>query len=432
MIHTSKSSTNRSGDTVVDDLAAAELAAVSSLLKTDLIPGLEQVFLDDRQACRRGANHDGALLDCEHARVAEVRRWRLASLKLDILVFCDVGMDASTLPFGRFAPVQVAFWGHPVTTGLWTIDYFLSSELFELWPNEPAAHNDCRAPHSEQLVIAEGINTYFTRVDPDREKSEAWRESIILTVRESNPLVGCSNVAIYMCAQNPLKLHAFVPVLARLLVADECGIIVLLRNPATPLAHAALVARLDEQLRLELSAAGFGASAASLAAAMRAVAGRLVFVDQGDGHAAFVALQCAADVFLDPHPFGGGVTALEALACGHVRVVTAPPLQSVPHLAAGFMLHADRAGGEGEGQVLMAGSTIRTSTGAIMLNYSSQDDVEVYVREAIGSAYAAKEAKESTRARQLNREDNWNSDVSVEGWSRFLLTSARESSSTHL
>ena len=42
-----------------------------------------------------------------------------------------------------------------------------------------------------------------------------------------------------------------------------------------------------------------------------------------------------ASVILDPFPFGGGVTTLEAFAMC-TPVVTAPNLQSVPHLAAGF------------------------------------------------------------------------------------------------
>ena len=32
-------------------------------------------------------------------------------------------------------------------------------------------------------------------------------------------------------------------------------------------------------------------------------------------YAEFMALQCRADVALDPFPFGGGVTMLEAVAC---------------------------------------------------------------------------------------------------------------------
>ncbi len=53
--------------------------------------------------------------------------------KLHILVFLDIGMDARTgqLAGLRLAPIQCVTWGHPVTTGLSTVDYFISSELME-------------------------------------------------------------------------------------------------------------------------------------------------------------------------------------------------------------------------------------------------------------------------------------------------------------
>ena len=35
------------------------------------------------------------------------------------------------LAFSRLAPVQIASWGHTETTGIDTIDYFLSTTLFE-------------------------------------------------------------------------------------------------------------------------------------------------------------------------------------------------------------------------------------------------------------------------------------------------------------
>ena len=52
---------------------------------------------------------------------------------LHILVFLDIGMYPlmTQLAALRLAPVQCATWGHPVTSGLPTVDYFLSSELME-------------------------------------------------------------------------------------------------------------------------------------------------------------------------------------------------------------------------------------------------------------------------------------------------------------
>lgn len=63
----------------------------------------------------------------------QTAREAIAALRLDVLVYADVGMDAFTtgLAHGRLSPVQVAFWGHPGTTGLSTMDYFVTSDLFE-------------------------------------------------------------------------------------------------------------------------------------------------------------------------------------------------------------------------------------------------------------------------------------------------------------
>jgi protein O-GlcNAc transferase len=51
----------------------------------------------------------------------------------DVMFYPEVGMDpvTCTLAALRLAPVQVAGWGHPVTTGLPSIDLFLSGELLE-------------------------------------------------------------------------------------------------------------------------------------------------------------------------------------------------------------------------------------------------------------------------------------------------------------
>ncbi|MEO7392174.1 MAG: hypothetical protein ABIU58_08360 [Ramlibacter sp.] len=51
----------------------------------------------------------------------------------DVLIYPEVGMDSTTTRLAslRLAPHQWASWGHPVTTGLPTIDAYLSAEAFE-------------------------------------------------------------------------------------------------------------------------------------------------------------------------------------------------------------------------------------------------------------------------------------------------------------
>jgi predicted O-linked N-acetylglucosamine transferase (SPINDLY family) len=52
---------------------------------------------------------------------------------LDALIYPEIGMDALTTQLAalRLAPVQAASWGHAETTGLPTIDLYLSAELLE-------------------------------------------------------------------------------------------------------------------------------------------------------------------------------------------------------------------------------------------------------------------------------------------------------------
>jgi predicted O-linked N-acetylglucosamine transferase (SPINDLY family) len=57
----------------------------------------------------------------------------ISSQNMDILIYPEIGMHQMTIQLAsmRLAPIQIASWGHPETTGLPTIDYFISAELFE-------------------------------------------------------------------------------------------------------------------------------------------------------------------------------------------------------------------------------------------------------------------------------------------------------------
>jgi predicted O-linked N-acetylglucosamine transferase (SPINDLY family) len=100
----------------------------------------------DRERFELFLYHTGSVIDAETEwarRAADAffqgplptRGWldRLSEDRPDILVYPEIGMDpvSSVLAALRLAPVQAASWGHPVTTGLPSIDLFFSGELLE-------------------------------------------------------------------------------------------------------------------------------------------------------------------------------------------------------------------------------------------------------------------------------------------------------------
>jgi protein O-GlcNAc transferase len=88
--------------------------------------------------------------------------------KLHILVFTDIGMEPhDNLIAGlRLAPVQCMAWGHPVTSGLPTIDYFLSSDLME--PENAQAH------YCEKLVRLPNISICYEKPSIPEATKTRW------------------------------------------------------------------------------------------------------------------------------------------------------------------------------------------------------------------------------------------------------------------
>jgi predicted O-linked N-acetylglucosamine transferase (SPINDLY family) len=84
--------------------------------------------------------------------------WReaIAQAAPHVLLYPEVGMDpvAAQLAPQRLAPVQAVAWGHPVTTGMPTMDVFLSSALME--PAEADAY------YTERLIRLPGLGLHYT------------------------------------------------------------------------------------------------------------------------------------------------------------------------------------------------------------------------------------------------------------------------------
>lgn len=195
-------------------------------------------------------------------------RAELAAAELDILYFTDIGMEPLTyfLAFARLAPVQCVSWGHPVTTGISSLDYFVSGRSIE--------PDGAEEFYTERLVCLDSMpasvaSPGYTRAEP--------------------------NGPVFLCLQSLFKLHPdFDPLIGRILARCPGAELVLLAGQ-----HREWERALEARWRRTIPD----------------VVDRIRFVPRRD-RGGFMALLASARVVLDTPHFCGGLSSLEALAAG--------------------------------------------------------------------------------------------------------------------
>ena len=248
--------------------------------------------LDERAVALAEAAGDEVVLV---PRRLSVVRQKVASQRLDVLWYPDLGMDSLTmlLAHARLAHAQVTTWGHPNSSGIPTVDAFVSLDALE-----PDRENP---PYTERLLCQSAPNIFYR---PTRLRQRPTRAQAGLPVAGN----------LYGCPQTLFKMHPdFDQVLCGILKRDPRAVLVL-HQGRTRVWRELFVARLE---------------------AIHPGASKRIHSLTGMPRTQYIHMLAALDVMLDPFPFGGGNTTLEALAV-ETPVVTLPPRLARGRLAAAF------------------------------------------------------------------------------------------------
>jgi predicted O-linked N-acetylglucosamine transferase (SPINDLY family) len=202
----------------------------------------------------------------------------VAAEQLDVLFYPDIGMSSATyfLAYARLAPVQATSWGHPDTTGLDSMDYYVAARS-----NEP---EHAQEYYTERLVRLNRLPCFYYHT-PAASTQHFTRTELGL------PPTG----TLYGCPQNLFKIHPdFDAVLANIAGGEPAGHIVFPegKHPAwTEL----IKARWAKTFPVLLE--------------------RVVFMPRMNWDR-FMAVMSHMDVLLDPLHFGSGNTFYDAMVFG--------------------------------------------------------------------------------------------------------------------
>lgn len=207
---------------------------------------------------------------------------------LHILVYLDLGMYGLNLQMAglRLAPVQCAARAHPITPGIPTIDYFLSSDLME--PEEAQSH------YAETLIRLPGIGVSYEKPEtPAQIRSRAEQQ-----LRQ--------DAIVYLSSQTIFKYLPQYDLLFPQIALQVPQAQFVFISPTNGLIKQQLARRLQRAF------ASYGLESQDWC----------VIVPRQD-KVGFASLNYNADVFLDTLDWSGDNTALHAIAFG-LPIVTRP------------------------------------------------------------------------------------------------------------
>ncbi len=200
----------------------------------------------------------------------------ILAVDLDVMIYPDLAMDSQQQVFAawRLARMQMALYGHPITTGLRQMDVYFSAAAIE--PNQ-AQHD-----YSETLVLLPELGA---ALNAPNFVAAAW-------TTDANRNAS----AQLLCVQNLAKLTPeFDLALAEILAKSSATITFIDRQPV-------LSAHYLSRLRVVLSAHG--------------VAFERVKLNSACAYGEFMQQLADADLVLDSPWFSGGASSIDTLSAG--------------------------------------------------------------------------------------------------------------------
>ena len=207
----------------------------------------------------------------------------IVDAELDVLIYPEIGMHPLTtrLAAMRLAPLQAAAWGHPLTTGLPTIDLFISGQALE--PAAGAGH------YTERLLALPGLGVCVQALRPVATPPDL----AALGLPAAEPLLLCPGTPFKYTPQGDAALVA----IAARLQARGGGRLVFFRSR-----RAQMSTQVEQRLRKAFAKAGVDHD--------RTVVW-IPTLDRGR----FFGLMQRATALLDTIGFSGFNTALQGLEC---------------------------------------------------------------------------------------------------------------------